>query len=97
MIWRVIQKTVLADNGNVNSGNFANVGGNYNNTNNAGPFYANFNNSASNSSSNVGSRLSMISEYHASAILVRRTLYNLASWRKNKAVKSAEKHLWYPE
>lgn len=38
----------FADNGNVNASNFPNVGGNYNNGANCGPFYANFNNGASN-------------------------------------------------
>lgn len=37
----------FADNGNVNASNFPNVGGNYNNGTNCGPFYANFNNNAS--------------------------------------------------
>lgn len=50
----------FADNGNVNASNFPNVGGNYNNGDNAGPFNANFNYSASNTNSNTGSRLSYI-------------------------------------
>ena len=48
--------TYFADYGYVYSGNFARVGGSYNSTNAAGPFYAYFNYSASYSS--VGSRLS---------------------------------------
>ncbi len=50
----------FADNGNVNASNFPNVGGNYNNGDNAGPFNANFNNSATNTNSNIGARLSCI-------------------------------------
>lgn len=48
------------DNGNVNSSNFPNFGGNYDNGDNAGLFNVNFNNSATNTSSNVGSRTSII-------------------------------------
>ena len=50
--------TYFADVGYVNSGCFASVGGMYSDTNVAGPFYANFDFSASQSSSSVGSRLS---------------------------------------
>lgn len=49
---------VWADNGNVNASNFPNFGGNWNNGDNAGPFYANFNNSASETNSNISSRIS---------------------------------------
>ena len=51
----------FADNGNVNASNFPNVGGNYNNGDNAGPFNENFNNSATNTNSNIGSRMSCTS------------------------------------
>lgn len=44
------------DNGNVNSSNFPNWGGNWNNTTNAGPFYWNFNYSATETNTNIGSR-----------------------------------------
>ena len=51
------------DNGNVNSNtsnaNFLNVGGNYNNSDNAGLFYANVNVNSTNSNSNNGSRNSL--------------------------------------
>jgi hypothetical protein len=39
---------------------FAQVGGNWNNTSNAGPFYWNLNNSLANANNNIGSRHSMI-------------------------------------
>ncbi len=45
----VLSLSSFADNGNVNSSNFPNVGGNYSNGTNCGPFNANFNNNASNS------------------------------------------------
>ena len=48
------------DNGNVNvnssNANFPNVGGNYNNGDNAGMFNCNVNNNSTNSNSNYGSR-----------------------------------------
>lgn len=47
---------LFADNGNVNTSNFPNRGGNYNNEGNAGPFYLNVNNNASNINSNIGAR-----------------------------------------
>ena len=46
------------DNGNVNTSNFPNFGGNWNNGDNAGPFNWNFNYSATNTNSNIGSRIS---------------------------------------
>lgn len=50
----------LPDNGNVNANssyaNFLNVGGNYNNSDNAGLFYANVNVNSTNSNANNGSR-----------------------------------------
>lgn len=74
----------FADNGNVNTSNFPNVGGNYNNGDNAGPFNANFNNSATETNTNIGSRLSCTSRstsgwrlgeiYAASALAEKRQL-----------------------
>lgn len=58
----------FADRGNVNSSNFGNVGGNWNNGDNVGPFNANFNNNASNTNTNIGARLAhrfIISLIHA--------------------------------
>ena len=50
------------DNGNVNynssNANFPNVGGNYNDTTNAGIFYCNVNINSTNSNSNNGARIS---------------------------------------
>lgn len=51
----------FADNGNVNTSYFPNVGGCYNDGDDAGPFNANFNNSATNADTNIGSRLSCAS------------------------------------
>ena len=48
----------FSDNCNVNASNFPNWGGNYNNTDNAGLFNWNFNNSATNTNGNIGSRTS---------------------------------------
>lgn len=45
--------------GYVNSGYVPNFGGNRSNTTNAGAFYVNFNNSASNANSNYGGRLAL--------------------------------------
>ena len=50
--------TYFADSGLVHPGCFAYVGGGYNSTNGAGPFYVRFNNSAWDASSDIGSRLS---------------------------------------
>ncbi len=50
------------DNGNVNynssNANFPNVGGNYNDGDNAGLFYCNVNYNSTNSNSNIGARIS---------------------------------------
>ena len=46
------------DNGNVNASNFPNFGGNYSDGDNAGPFNWNFNNSATNTNTNISSRIS---------------------------------------
>lgn len=57
-----------ADNGNVNvnssNTNFPNVGGNYNNGENAGMFNCNVNNNSTNSNTNNGSRLASIVTLH---------------------------------
>ena len=52
------------DNGNLNGGNWPNVGNN--DSGNSGPFNVNFNNDASNTNSNLGSRL--IQFQHCSAL-----------------------------
>ena len=61
---RSLRVGLRADNGNVNynssNANFPNVGGNYNNTDNAGMFYCNVNINSTNSNSNYGSRLSYL-------------------------------------
>ena len=49
---------------NWNSGKFAYVGGNWNNGLNAGAFYFNLNNSASNSNTNIGASLSFLDYTH---------------------------------
>ena len=55
-------KALWPDNGNVNynssNANFPNVGGNYNNADNAGLFYCNVNYNSTNSNSNIGARIS---------------------------------------
>lgn len=49
------------DYGNVNASNFPNFGGNYDNGDNAGCFNLNFNNSATETNTNIGSRISLYS------------------------------------
>ena len=65
---RSLGSSLRADNGNVNynssNANFPNVGGNYNNTDNAGLFYCNVNYNSTNSNSNIGSRLSYFLTLH---------------------------------
>ena len=60
------------DNGNVNvnssNANFPNVGGNYNNGDDAGLFYANVNNNSTNSNTNYGSRNASISHSNRASV-----------------------------
>lgn len=48
---------INCDNGNDNASRFANAGGNWNNTSNAGAFHLNVNNSATNTNTNIGAHL----------------------------------------
>lgn len=78
-----IVKSLWPDNGNVNvnssNANFLNVGGNYDDGDNAGLFYSNVNNNSNNANSNNGSRISEMN--YAPIYQIRGNLYSHATWQ----------------